>query len=58
LSERHRADSILIDKAWSSVKAPDSSLGYKAAALFVTNIMKTKKKFGVELNKTEKGGKR
>jgi len=32
LSERHRADSILIDKAWSRVKAPNSSLGAKAAA--------------------------
>jgi len=40
LNERHRADSILIDKAWSRVKAPDSSHGEKAAAYFVTNIMK------------------
>jgi len=36
LSERHRADSILIDKAWR-VKALDSSLGEKAAAYFVTH---------------------
>jgi len=58
LSERHRADSILIDKAWSRVKAPDSSLGEKAAAYFVTNIMKAKKKFGMGLNKTEKKGRK
>jgi len=55
LSERHRADSILIDKAWSRVKAPDS-LGEKAAAYFVTNIMQAKKKFGMGLNKKEKKG--
>jgi len=42
-SERRRADSILIDKAWSRVKAPDSSLGEKAAAYCVTNTMKAKK---------------
>jgi len=50
LSERHTADSILIDKAWSRVKARDSSLGEKAAAYFVTNIMKAKKKiwYGIE----------
>jgi len=58
LSERHRADSILIDKAWSRVKAPDSSLGERAAAYFVTNIMKAKKKFGMGLNKTEKKGRK
>jgi len=27
LSERHMDDSILIDKAWSRVKEPDSILG-------------------------------
>jgi len=37
------ADSILIDKVWSRVKAPDSSLGEKVAAYFVTKIMKAKK---------------
>jgi len=58
LSERHRVDSILIDKAWSRVKAPESSLGEKAAAYFVTNIMKAKKKFGMGLNKTEKKGRK
>jgi len=44
----HR-DSILIDKAWSRVKA---------AAFFVTNIMKAKKKFGMELKQTEKKGRK
>jgi len=60
LSERHKADSILIDKVWSSkrVKAPDSSLGKKAAEYFVKHIMKAKKKLGMGLNKTKKNGKR
>jgi len=52
------SDSILIDKTWSRVKAPDSSLGERAAAYFVTNIMKAKKKFGMGLNKTEKKGRK
>jgi len=54
LSERHRAVPILIDKAWSRFKAPDSSLGEKTAAYIFTNIMKAKKKFGISLNITEK----
>jgi len=54
LSDRHRADSILIDKAWSRVKSPDSSPGEKAAAYFVTNIIKAKQEFGMGFNKTEK----
>jgi len=58
LSERHRADSILIDKAWSRVTAPNISLGEKAAAYFFTNIMKAKKKFDMGLNKTEKRGRK
>jgi len=40
LNERYRADSMLIDKARSRVKAPDSSLGEKAAAYFDTSIIK------------------
>jgi len=58
LSDRHRADSILIDKAWSRVTAPNISLGEKAAAYFFTNIMKAKKKFDMGLNKTEKRGRK
>jgi len=38
------------------IKEPNRSLGKKAAAYFVTNIMKAKKKFGMGLNKTEKKG--
>jgi len=34
LGERHRADSILVDKAWSRVKAPDSTLGEKQQHTF------------------------
>jgi len=47
------ADSMLIDKAWSRVKVPDGTLGGKAAAFFVKNIMKAKKKFRMGLNETE-----
>jgi len=50
LSERHREYTILI------VKAPDISLGEKAAAFFVTNIMTAKNQFGMVLNKTDKKG--
>jgi len=48
-----RADSMLIDKAWSRVKVPEGTLGGKAVSYFVTNIMKAKKNFRMELNKTE-----
>jgi len=58
LSDRHRADSILIDKAWSRAKAPNGSLGEKAAAYFVTTIMKAKKKFDIRFNKTVKMGRK
>jgi len=44
----------LIDKAWSHVKTPDSSLGGKESANIVTNIMKDKNNFLMGLNKTEK----
>lgn len=45
-NSRTIADKILIDRAWERVKASDSSLGEKAAAWAVTNIMKAKTKFG------------
>lgn len=43
---RSVADKILAERAWERVKAPDSSLGERAAAWTVTNIMKAKTAFG------------
>lgn len=40
------ADRILADKAWERVKASDSSIGEKATAWTITNIMKAKSKLG------------
>ena len=56
LSERHKADTVLVNRAWERVKARDSSFGEKASAYLVTNIMKSKKKFGMGMKK--KGVKR
>lgn len=54
LSDRHRADAILAERAWERVRARDSSFGEKAAAWLVTNTMKAKQKFGMGLNKKKK----
>lgn len=43
---RLEADRTLAEKAWERVKASDSSIGERAAALLVTNIMKAKSKLG------------
>lgn len=43
---RSIADHVLAEKAWERVKASDSSVAEKAAAWAITNIMKTKAKFG------------
>jgi hypothetical protein len=43
---RNVADRRLVEQAWTRYKAQDSSLGEKAAALVVTNLMKLKSKFG------------
>ena len=43
---RARADKELAERAWERVKSDDASLGEKAAAWAVTNIMKAKSKFG------------
>ncbi|EFA09107.1 hypothetical protein TcasGA2_TC015482 [Tribolium castaneum] len=44
LKDRHQADRILEDSAWSRVKSKDASFGEKASAWFVTNAMKVKRK--------------
>lgn len=44
---RNIADIRLAEKAWERVRASDSSIGERANAWFVTNIMKTKAKLGM-----------
>lgn len=51
VESRHIADRILVDQAWSRVKSKDSSLGEKAAAWMVTNMIKAKLKTGSGLDK-------
>lgn len=51
LAHRHEADRTLEERAWSRVKAKDSSIGEKAAAWTVTNAMKVKRKLGMGLKK-------
>ena len=47
LSARHRADYELEQSAWKRVKSKEASAGEKAAAWLVTNIMKSKQRFGM-----------
>lgn len=56
LSDRHKADEILENKAWDRVKSKDASLGEKSAAWLVTNVMKAKRKLGMGIKKVKKGG--
>lgn len=53
LSARHKADYELEQRAWERVKSKDASVGEKAAALLVTNIMKGKQRFGLGCRSTE-----
>lgn len=50
IDDRHTADKILAEKAWQRVKSKDSSLGERASALLVTNMMKSKIKLGLGLS--------
>lgn len=52
LSERHKADTLLANKAWERVRSSEASTGEKTAAWLVTNIMKAKRKFGMGAKKT------
>lgn len=52
LPQRHLADKQLQSRAWQRVKAKDSSIGEKTAALLVSGAMATKTKLGMGL----KGG--
>ena len=56
IERRNAADKILAERAWQRVLAKDSSIGEKAAAYTVTNIMKAKSKLGMGIKK--KAGKR
>jgi hypothetical protein len=47
LQERHKADIVLLGKAKERLHSLNASLGEKAAALGVANIMKTKVKLGM-----------
>ena len=51
---RAKADKELAERAWERVKSNDASLGEKAAAWAVTNIMKAKSKIGGSMKKKKK----
>lgn len=57
INSRHKADKILIDKAWERVKSKDSNLGERANALLVTNMMKAKVKLGMGAKKRKPNSK-
>lgn len=50
---RHAADKVLQQAAWRSVKAGDSSLGEKSAALLVAGLMKAKRTLGMGMNQSK-----
>lgn len=54
ISERHRADKILAEKAWKRVKSKDSDFKEKAHAWFVANAMKAKVKLGLGMSTAKK----
>lgn len=47
LEKRHEADKQLGEAAWHRFKSEDAGIGEKAAALFVTSAMKTKRTLGM-----------
>lgn len=47
LKARHIADKELQELAWTRFKANDASVGEKAASWAITNIMRTKQRFGM-----------
>lgn len=63
LESRHKADSVLLESALQRLRARDSSLGEKTAALVVAGAMKGKKTLGMGVKrrasrKGESGGKK
>lgn len=51
LEDRHSADKQLEYSAWDRVKSKDAGFGEKAAAWFVTNAIKAKRKLGMGVTK-------
>lgn len=51
---RNKADRILAEKAFDRVKASDSSVGEKIAALTVSGVMKAKSKMGMGIRRKRK----
>lgn len=49
LSARHKADETLENLAWQRVLSNHASLGEKASAWLVTNIMMAKRKLGMDV---------
>lgn len=47
LRERHKADKVLENKAWSRLKDKNISRGEKVAAFSVGTVMKAKRKLGL-----------
>lgn len=56
IEARHAADKVLAERAWKRVFARDASVGEKAAAWSVTNIMKAKRKLGMGVKKPSSVG--
>lgn len=54
LEARTTADKVLTEQAWKRVFAKDASIGEKASAWGVANIMKVKTKFGMGVKKSGK----
>ena len=57
-TERSKADKILLEEAWKRVKAPDSSLRERAAALLTAGAMKAKLMTGSGMRRKRKTKKR
>lgn len=56
LSDRHKADFQLENRAWERVRSKDASVGEKAAAWAVTTAMKAKQKMGMGMKRKKKQG--
>ena len=55
IEARNMADRELAEKAWERLHSRDSSIGEKAAAMLINNIMKVKSKLGMGIKKNDKG---
>lgn len=58
ISNRHKADKVLINSAWDRVKAKDSNFRERADALLIANIMKAKVKLGMGIKKAKSNRKK